>query len=78
MVIIPWQQLSTDALTGLIETYVLREGTDYGVGIEGPALSAKRSAVQRQLESGSAVIVYHADLEHIDIRLASELPQPEG
>lgn len=28
--IIPWQDISPDALDNLIESFVLREGTDYG------------------------------------------------
>jgi uncharacterized protein len=27
---VPWKALSPDALRGVVETYVLREGTDYG------------------------------------------------
>ena len=74
MVLIPWQELSSDALAGLIEAFVLREGTDYGDGAQSaPTLASKRSAVQQQLEAGVAVIVYHADIESVDIRLASEL-----
>jgi uncharacterized protein len=28
---VPWRALSPDALRGVVEAYVLREGTDYGV-----------------------------------------------
>lgn len=28
--IIPWQEISADALSNLIREFVLREGTDYG------------------------------------------------
>lgn len=28
--IIPWQELTPETLENLIESYVLREGTDYG------------------------------------------------
>lgn len=74
MVRIPWQQLSSDALEGLIDAFVLREGTDYGDAADAPpSLASKRAAVQGQLESGDAVIVYHPDIESVDIRLASEL-----
>jgi uncharacterized protein len=27
---VPWKALSPEALRGVVETYVLREGTDYG------------------------------------------------
>jgi len=71
MVRIPWQELSSEALEGLIDAFVLREGTDYGESA--PSLASKRLAVQQQLDSGDAVIVYHPDLESVDKRLASEL-----
>lgn len=71
MIQIPWQELSSDALQGLIDAFVLREGTDYGDA--SPSLASKRLAVQQQLDSGVAVIVYHPDIESVDIRLASEL-----
>ena len=29
-IVVPHTELSTDALTGVIESFVLREGTDYG------------------------------------------------
>lgn len=74
MIQIPWQELSSDALEGLIDAFVLREGTDYGEAAElSPSLASKRLAVQQQLDTGVAVIVYHPDIESVDIRLASEL-----
>jgi uncharacterized protein len=30
MLLIPYEQLSADTLEGLIEAFVLREGTEYG------------------------------------------------
>lgn len=74
MIQIPWQELSPDALEGLIDAFVLREGTDYGEAAEHtPSLASKRLAVQQQLDTGVAIIVYHPDIESVDIRLASEI-----
>lgn len=56
---IPYQQLSTDALRGLIEEFVSRDGTDYGER-EVP-LDEKVAAVERQLRAGEAVILYDPD-----------------
>jgi len=74
MVLIPWQELSEEALTGLIDAFVLREGTDYGAASEIPSLAQKRQAVMRQLQAETAVIVYHSDTQSIDIRLTDQLP----
>jgi uncharacterized protein YheU (UPF0270 family) len=64
---IPPQQLSNDALTGVIDAFVLREGTDYGhrdIPIE-----EKRDRVRKMLASGRAEIHYYPENEHIDIEL---------
>ena len=52
---IPWQSLSDDALAGVIEEFVTREGTDYGVEY---SLEEKCLAVRRQLEAGEALITF--------------------
>jgi uncharacterized protein YheU (UPF0270 family) len=54
-------QLSPDALRGLVEEYVSREGTDYGEGDW--TLEDKVSQVLRQLERGEARIVFDLELE---------------
>lgn len=54
--LIPHRQLSPEALRGLIEEFVTREGTDYG-SIEF-SLSEKVAQVMTQLDSGQAVIVW--------------------
>ena len=54
--IIPHRMLSPDALRGVIEAFVTREGTDYGVH-EVP-LATKVVQVQQQLDEGTAVLVY--------------------
>ena len=54
--IIPWQDLAPDTLESLIESYVLREGTDYGAHEK--SLQDKVDDVKRQLVSGQIVIVW--------------------
>ena len=56
LLIIPHQRLSPDALTGLIEEFVTRDGTDSGY--TQAALSDNVAMVRRQLADGSAVIVF--------------------
>jgi uncharacterized protein YheU (UPF0270 family) len=50
------EQLSAEALQGLIEAFVAREGTDYGE-VEW-SLSQKTEQVRAQLVSGEAVILF--------------------
>ena len=55
-VVIPHDRLSEDALRGVIESFVLREGTDYGE--HEFALEQKIAHVLRQLVRGEAQVVY--------------------
>ncbi len=55
-IVIPFGELSPEALQGLLEEYVSREGTDYGHATF--SLAQKVDTVRRQLEAGRAVIVY--------------------
>lgn len=64
-VIIPHTELSAEALQGVIESFVLREGTDYGS--HDVSLQQKVAQVLRQLERKEAQIVYDPDTESIDI-----------
>ena len=53
---VPWTALSAEALRGVIEAFVLREGTDYGAS-EVPH-EEKLQQVRRELERGTARIVF--------------------
>jgi len=64
--IIPHRMLSPDALRGVIEAFVTREGTDYGA--QEVPLATKVLQVQQQLEVGTAVIVYDEDTESCTIQ----------
>jgi uncharacterized protein YheU (UPF0270 family) len=76
-------QLSPEALRGLIEEYITREGTDYGHSgdAQGAAtdphsewsLEEKVAQVLRQLESGDARIVFDLEQESASIVPADEL-----
>ena len=54
--IIPHAQLSPDALQGLLEEYVTRDGTDYGD--HEMSLESKVTQVRRKLDTGEAVILF--------------------
>jgi uncharacterized protein YheU (UPF0270 family) len=64
-IVIPHRELSDSALRGVLESFVLREGTDYGE--REVSLDQKVAQVLRQLERGEAHIVFDAQLESIDI-----------
>jgi uncharacterized protein YheU (UPF0270 family) len=53
---VPFTALSPTALRGVIEAFVLREGTDYGEHIF--SLVDKVAHVTRQLERGEAEILF--------------------
>lgn len=63
--IIPWQDLSPETLDNLIESFVLREGTDYGE--QERSLEQKVSEVKRQLKSGDVVLVWSELHETVNI-----------
>ena len=63
--IIPWQDLSPDTLDNLIESFVLREGTDYGEHER--SLEQKVSDVKRKLKSGDVVLVWSELHETVNI-----------
>src|SRR5882757_6630614 len=64
-VFVPHTELSADALRSVVESFVLREGTDYGE--REFSLEQKLAHVYRQLERGEAQIVFDPNTETIDI-----------
>ena len=53
---IPYQQLAPDTLQSVIESFVLREGTDYGENEY--TLEEKVEHVMEQLKDGKAYLTY--------------------
>ncbi len=64
---IPHTELSQEALLGVMDAFILREGTDYGH--EEITIDQKRSRVLSMLQSGEAEIVFYQESDHIDIVL---------
>lgn len=58
-------RLSREALLGVIDDFILREGTDYGHGE--PSLEEKRATVIRQLRSGKVHVVFDGETETCSI-----------
>lgn len=69
-------QLSPEALQGLIEEFVSREGTDYGHADR--SLESKVAAVHRQLENGEARIVFDLESETASIVATRDLERRGG
>jgi uncharacterized protein YheU (UPF0270 family) len=63
--LVPHQDLDPDTLSSLIESIVLRDGTDYGE-VE-MSLDEKVAMVKRQLNDGVAAIEYSQEHESVNI-----------
>lgn len=63
--IIPVEQINKDTLEAIIEDFILREGTDYG--LQEWSLDDKKQQVHAQLMTGEIVIVYSELHETINI-----------
>ncbi|HJL19304.1 MAG TPA: YheU family protein [Sandaracinaceae bacterium LLY-WYZ-13_1] len=71
-ILVPLERLSPEALRGLVDAFVLREGTDYGH--HEPALEDKRADVMRQLERGEVVVVFDPRTEGCNLMPRRDLP----
>ena len=65
MINIPMSELTQEALLGVVDAFILREGTDYGH--QDYTLEEKRQRVIAMLQGGKAVICFYPENEHIDI-----------
>ena len=65
--IIPWQNLDSQTLDNIIENFVLREGTDYG--LQEKSLQKKVTQVKSQLIDGTAAIFWSELHQTVDIKL---------
>ncbi len=60
-IIVPYKRLSVEALNGLIEEFILREGTDYGK--HEYSLDEKKEKIFRQLQAGYIQVVFNPSTE---------------
>lgn len=58
---IPIEKLREDVLNGIIDEFILQEGTDYGQ-VE-YSLDEKRDQVKQQIYNGRAIIVFNQKTE---------------
>ncbi len=64
-VVVPYTELAADLLHAVVESYVLREGTDYGE--KEYSLDDKVAHVMNQLKRGDAQIVFDPETESVSI-----------
>ncbi len=69
----PASDLSPQALTGLLDEFASRDGTDYG--LREMTLAEKRDSLQKQLDNGELVLIVDVDLEQWDLVPAEHAPQ---
>lgn len=64
--IIPWQALEESTLYNVLDSFILREGTDYGE--RELSLEEKRTRLLAQLKADKVVIVWSELHESLDIK----------
>jgi uncharacterized protein YheU (UPF0270 family) len=66
------KHLSEAALIGVIDDFILREGTDYGEHEH--SLAEKRIQVRAQLDAGQTDIWFDPETETVTLRLRDQRP----
>jgi hypothetical protein len=73
-VMIPHSALAADLLRGVVEDFVLREGTDYGA--QEFSLEQKVAHVMRQLERGEAQIMFDPKSQSVQLIAIGSTARP--
>ena len=68
--IIPPDQLSAEALNGLVEEFITREGTDYGC--QEMDLTTKVEQVRTQLDTNEVMIIFDTATESVNLMTTSQ------
>ena len=68
-IVVPHRELAPATLQAVIESFVLREGTDYGE--REYSLQQKVTAVLQQLDKGEARLVFDPDSQTVGIQLTA-------
>lgn len=74
-VVVPYTELAADLLHAVVESYVLREGTDYGE--KEFSLEDKVAHVISRLKRGEARIVFDPETETVSIVSAPTFRAPD-
>ena len=67
---IPWQELSSDALDGIISSVIDREGTDYGESEV--SFESKKAQLMLQLKQGRAIIVFDEEQQSCNLLMKDQ------
>jgi uncharacterized protein YheU (UPF0270 family) len=70
MIEVPISHLSAEAQIGVIDDFILREGTDYG-SVE-MTHETKVSQIRKQIEHGDVKIVFDEETETVTLMTANE------
>lgn len=62
---IPYAEINKEILSNIIESFILREGTDYGANEI--ATDTKIKQVQRQIEKGDVKIIFDPNTESVTL-----------
>lgn len=74
-VVVPYTELAADLLHAVIESFVLREGTDYGE--KEFSLQDKVNRVFTQLKRGDAEIIFDPNTDSVTILVKRNSKKPE-
>ena len=67
---IPFQELAVETLTAIIEEFISRDGTDYGV--HETSLEKKVQQVMNQLQRGEIVVTFDQESQSCDLQVISQ------
>ena len=67
---IPFQELAVETLTAIIEEFISREGTDYGV--HETSREKKVQQVMNQLQRGEIVVTFDQESQSCDLQVISQ------
>jgi hypothetical protein len=70
MIVVPYDQLSSVALNGVLEEYASREGTEYGAN--DISMDSKVKQLKTQLVQGKALIVFDDESATCNLMLKRE------
>ncbi len=73
--IISYKDIAAETLNALVESFILREGTDYGD--DEVSLSEKTEQIIQQIYTGKIIIVYSELHESCDLVTASQFQKQE-
>lgn len=75
-VVITPDMLSAETLQNLVDSFILREGTDYG--LQERSLESKREQLLKQISKGDIHIVFDQSSESVTILTKQQLRKLQG